>query len=69
MQADGNLLIYHPDGGTLQVTAAGQIDASGFTGSSCAAATEPIAKALGQKTDETIKPEYNQTQLNVKASS
>lgn len=59
-QPDGALLVYHPDGGTLTVTGAGQIDATGFTGKSCAAATAPIEAALGLTTDQHVKPEYNQ---------
>ena len=59
IQADNTLLIYHPDGGTLTVSKAGQIDASGFTGPSCATATAPIAAALGQTIEDTQKPEYN----------
>ena len=57
-QADGTLLIYHPDGGTLLVTPAG-LDAAGFTGAACSAASEPIARAIGQTTGEARKEEYS----------
>ena len=63
-QPDGSLLIYHPDGGTLSVTTAG-IDANGFTGAGCSAASEPIARAMGQQTSSSEKPEYNATRQNV----
>jgi hypothetical protein len=64
-QPDGALLIYHPDGGTLTVAAGGSIDACNFTGPSCAAATAPIEEALGVRTDQARKIEYNQTQQTV----
>ena len=64
-QASGELLIYHPDGGTMTLRANGEIEADGFTGNACAGATEKIAEALGFKTGETRKQEYNQTQQTV----
>lgn len=58
---DGNLLIFHPTGGTLTVSPAGIIDAQGFAGPTCSEATRPIAEALGQTTGETRKEAYNQS--------
>ena len=66
-QPDGTLLIYHPDGGTLLVTPAG-IDANGFTGAACSAASEPIARAIGQETGSTQKPEFNATRQQITGS-
>ena len=65
VQADGSLLVYHPSGGTLTVTGAGAIDASGFTGPSCSLATAPLAAALGVEATEDRKAEYNQAKQNV----
>ena len=65
-QPDGSLLIFHPDGGTLTVTAGGTIDAAGFSGASCSAASDPIARALGRQVSETRKAEYNQTRQQIR---
>lgn len=62
-QDDGALLVYHPDGGTLRIEAGGTIDAAGFSGAGCAAATAPLAAALGSVTAEQRKPEYDQVHL------
>lgn len=64
-QDNGSLLIVTPEGGTLTVTPEGVIDAAGFTGSSCAAATEPIARALGATTGEERKAEFDQLKQTV----
>jgi hypothetical protein len=60
-ESAGQLIIYHPDGGTLTVDATGVIDASGFVGSACELASKPIAEALGEITSQTKKAEYNST--------
>ena len=65
VQPGGELLIFHPTGGTMTLTGEGQIEANGFQGSACAGATEKIAEALGFKTGETKKQEWNQTQQTV----
>lgn len=64
-QADGSLLVYHPDGGTITITTDGVIDANGFQGVGCGEATEKIAAALGQTVNAERKPEYNQTTQNL----
>jgi hypothetical protein len=64
-QPSGELLIYHPDGGTMTLRANGEVEADGFTGSACAGATEKIASALGFKTGETKKQEYNQLNQSI----
>jgi hypothetical protein len=38
------------------------IEAVGFTGSSCEAATRPLEAALGVVADRTLKPEYFETE-------
>lgn len=58
---NGELLIYHPTGGTITVSPTGEIRAEGFIGSACALATAPIAEALGQTTEEVRAIEYSQT--------
>jgi hypothetical protein len=60
------LIIYHPDGGTIAVDASGSVDASGFMGTSCAKATEPIEAALGQRREQALKKEYLQENANVR---
>lgn len=67
MNAAGELVIYHPDGGTLTVTAAGVIDAAGFTGCGCDQAAGPIAEALGRQVERTNKPEYLAERAHVRA--
>jgi hypothetical protein len=62
---DNKLVIYHPDGGTITVDAAGGVDASGFMGVSCAKATEPIEAALGARSEQIIKKEYLHDNANV----
>jgi hypothetical protein len=57
-RVQGELVIYHPDGGTLRVSSEGVVDTSGFTGSSCAVASEPIEVALGRVELESRKVEY-----------
>lgn len=57
-QQDGSLLILHPDGGSLTVTSAGEVDANGFVGGGCAAATAAIGEALGKTLETVAKPEY-----------
>jgi len=57
IQADGNLLVMHPDGGTFTVTPAGVIDASGFVGTGCDVVTA-IELALGSNLERTDKAEY-----------
>lgn len=61
----GELVIHHPDGGTITVTKQGNIDAMGFTGDSCAKATQNIEKALGTRTTEVRKAEYTQSHINL----
>lgn len=58
-QTDGSLLVYHPSGGTLLVTADGVCDASGFVGSDCHV-FEPIEEALGQQREVAYKPAFRE---------
>lgn len=55
---DGGLTVYHPGGGTLQVEPSGSVDACGFIGAGCAAATSTIASAMGESSGEVRKSEY-----------
>lgn len=43
------------DGGATKV------EAKGFKGQGCKAATEALEKAIGTTTGDTLKPEYHQT--------
>lgn len=59
LQGDGEkLVVYHPDGGTLEVLADGTVDATGFLGASCEKASQPLEEALGLRADQIKKPEY-----------
>jgi hypothetical protein len=57
-RSQGDLIIYHPDGGVLRVSSEGVVDTSGFTGASCAIASEPIETALGRVELESRKVEF-----------
>jgi hypothetical protein len=57
-RVQNELVIYHPDGGVLKVSAEGVVDTSGFTGASCAVASEPIETALGRVELESRKVEF-----------
>jgi hypothetical protein len=59
-KAPGVLTIFHPSGGHIVIEASGIIDASGFTGASCAEATKQLEEALGVELSREIKTEYNQ---------
>lgn len=55
---DDQLVIYHPDGGTLAVKANGTLDAVNFVGAGCASASEVIESALGTRQEQQLKSEY-----------
>jgi hypothetical protein len=59
------LVIHHPDGGTLTVSPNGTVDAACFLGRDCASAAAPIEAALGRKVDTTLKPEYFQERAKI----
>lgn len=59
----GELVIHHPDGGTITVQKGGSLDAAGFNGTSCADATLKLEQAMGKRLGETVKPEMNRVQL------
>jgi hypothetical protein len=52
------LLIYHPAGGTMTVTHEGTVEAFGFEGVGCHAATSAIADAIGRRQEATAKSEF-----------
>ena len=54
------VVIHHPDGGVIIVNAAGEVDASQFTGASCVAACAPIEGALGSQSERSLKNEFYQ---------
>lgn len=54
------LIITHPDGGTLTY-ADGKIEASGFVGAGCHDASSVIINALGTEDEFSPKPEYYDT--------
>lgn len=41
-----------------------RVETKGFVGSECRDASRFIEKALGQQTDELLKPEFHQTAAN-----
>ena len=51
------VLIHHPDGGDIRVTASG-VDASMFTGASCIEACAGLEAALGGSQERMLKAEY-----------
>lgn len=56
-QADGSLLIYHPESGTMTVRPDGTVESSGFVGQGCDAA-RVIEEALGSESTRSNKAEY-----------
>lgn len=64
-QPDGSLVIYHPDGGTLQVSPSGEVEAAGFSGAGCVGAAAPIEQALGRPIDRSLAPEYYDARARV----
>ena len=42
-----------------------QVEAEGFQGKGCEAATEAIEQALGKRTGHALKPEHRQRDANV----
>ena len=61
------LSIYHPDGGTITVDAAGAVDASMFLGADCVAACAPIESALGSRSERTLKAEFYSQKQHITA--
>lgn len=57
-RAGESLTIYHPEGGTITVDAAGAVDASMFTGADCVTACAPIESALGSRSERVLKAEF-----------
>lgn len=57
MNAQGELVIFHPDGGTLTVSKTGTVDAANFVGASCVAAGAIIENAMGRTISTQNKPE------------
>jgi len=51
------LVIHHPDGGDIVVTAAG-LDASQFMGADCVQACAALEQALGSQPERMLKAEY-----------
>ena len=64
----GGLLVHHPSGGTLSVTSSGAIDAAGFMGGGCDAASQQLEAALGRRVGQVCKPEYNLHDVEVRAT-
>lgn len=63
--ATGELLIHHPDGGTMTVNAAGVIDAAGFVGAACHDAIMSMGLPI---LDAQVKPEFSQVAANVQVA-
>lgn len=63
-QADGNIIIHHPAGGTITVSKGGTLDASGFVGNQCEQATERFEAALGTKLGAALKPYLNEVRVS-----
>lgn len=57
MNAQGELVIFHPSGGTLTVSKSGTVDGANFVGASCVAAGAFIENAIGRTISTVNKPE------------
>jgi len=64
IQADGKLLIYHPDGGTFTVSETGVLDATGFIGKTCDVAAV-IENAMGTVSERVNKVEYEEIEIHI----
>lgn len=53
----------------ISTTGEVKIDAVGFKGKACTQATNAIEIALGKTTAKTIKPEYNQIEIQQKTKA
>jgi len=60
---NGSLIITHPTGGVITISGT-TIDATGFSGEVCAAATAEIEKAMGIESSRTLKPQYGEVMLD-----
>ena len=58
------LRVYHPESGYLDVSPDGTVEASGFMGVGCHAASMLLADAIGRG-EATAKPEYYAEQARV----
>jgi hypothetical protein len=56
-RSENSVVIHHPDGGIITVTAAG-VDASQFMGSNCVQACASLEQALGSAPERMLKNEY-----------
>ncbi len=59
-EANGSLVVFHPDGGTITVFQDGTVDAMGFVGTGCDAA-QIIELSIGRAGSREDKPEYFDT--------
>lgn len=59
------LTIHHPDGGIINVSPQGTVEASNFVGSACDTATAKLEEVIGTRLESVRKPDYNLTQLKV----
>jgi len=70
-QQDGNLLVYHPEGGTITVAVIDgkvDVDLCNFLGSSCVEAGNVIESALGKAVSTVNKPEMYIEQIQIAQS-
>ena len=59
VQDNGNMLsITIPEGGSIEVTADGQVATSGFVGSSCQETTGTLEALMGERQTESLTEEY-----------
>lgn len=67
MQADGSLVIFHPDGGTLTVTSEG-VSVDCVEGQSCVDISAPIEEAIGKPVERALTDEYYAERAKVTAA-
>lgn len=66
-QSDGSVLVYHPAGGTLTISASGGVHAAGFVGQGCHAPTELLAAAVGRPVESAHTADYYASHARVRA--
>lgn len=62
------LVVHHPDGGTLTITGSG-LEAAGFLGGSCHAATDVLTELMGAEGERMLKPEALQQAQQVEVTA
>jgi len=65
--AEGGLVVFHPDGGTITVSPGGEVHAQGFGGSGCQSPTQLISDALGKPISSVNTGEFYEGRQEIQA--